>query len=290
MNVNIFPVIVAYNKLIKDSITLNSIRDNAIPNGNVVVVDNSTSDYGVGEYCHSLGYNYISMNGNAGLSKAYNRALNFLRPIAKPTDLVMWLDDDTDVTKEYVEMLQKEAATERECDIFMPVIIGQDGVIYSPNEGGFMKSKFMKAPDDEIDMSKINGINSCLAVRYRLYDNYRYTEILFMDLTDNQFFDDMRERNISVKIVRTVIHQTFFQRGNDVNIDSVINRFRLRIADFMIYARKKGLRYLLLALLKSYGWGVVTGWKYKSPRILLACICQGTKHFIMNMRRNQSNL
>ncbi len=285
MKTSIYPVIVVYNKSIKDSITLNSIKDNAIPNDNVVLVDNSTSDFGIGEYCQSLGYNYISMNGNAGLSRAYNKALDYLNQKARPNDIVMWLDDDTEVTKEYFEMLQEEVIKDVKSEIFMPVIIGQDRVIYSPNEGGFMRSKFMKTINDEVDMSKINGINSCLAVRYRVYDNYRYTEDLFMDLTDNQFFDDMRKRGTSVKIVRTLIHQSFFQRGDAANITSVINRFRLRIADFMIYARKKGGRYLILALLKSYGWGVASGVKFKSPRIMWACFHQGTKHFLKNIAK-----
>lgn len=285
MSLKIFPVIVVYNKSIADSITLNSIRNNAIPNGNVVVVDNSTSNYGVGEYCHSLGYNYISMNGNAGLSKAYNKALEFLKPLANSDDLVMWLDDDTDVTQDYFSKLLIEAEHSPNADVFMPIIIGQDGVIYSPNEGGFLRSRFIQSEGEDLDMSKINGINSCLAVRCRLYDNYRYTEDLFMDLTDNQFFDDMRSKGTTFKIVRTMIHQTFFQRGADANIDSVINRFRLRIADFMIYARKRGKRYLPLALVKTYGWGVVTGMKFKSPKIMFACMNQGTKHFFKNIVR-----
>ena len=280
---NIFPVIVVYNKAIADSITLKRIGESDIPHNNVVVVDNSTSDYGVGDYCKFLGYNYISMNGNAGLSKAYNKALEFLWARAEVDDLVMWLDDDTDVPPEYFNTLQSEAEGNPSADVFMPVIIGQDRGIYSPNEGGFMKSKFMKTENEEIDMSKINGINSCLAVRYRVFDNYRYTEDLFMDLTDNQFFDDMRHRGAVVKIIRTVIHQSFFQRGTEANIDSVINRFRLRIADFMIYARKKGKCFLPMALIKSYGWGVVTGKKYHSLKILFVCVCQGTKHFFKNI-------
>lgn len=282
---NIFPVIVIYNKSIEDSITLIRIKESRIPNNNVIVVDNSTNDYGVCKYCQTVRYNYISMKGNAGLSKAYNKALDYLESVADPDSLVMWLDDDTDVTIDYFSQLSLEAEREKSVDIFMPIIIGQDGVIYSPNEGAFMKSRFITSPDESIDMSKINGINSCLAVRYRIYNKYRYTEDLFMDLTDNQFFDDMRKKGVSFKIIRTVIRQTFFQRGEDANINSVINRFRLRISDFMIYARKKGTRYLFLALLKSYGWGVITGKKYKSLRILWACICQGTKHFIINILR-----
>ena len=283
MSINIYPIIVVYNKSITDSLTLTRIQSSGIPNTNVVVVDNSTFDYNVREYCHSLGFTYISMNGNAGLSKAYNRVLDYLKPIAGSNDLVIWLDDDTDVTPEYFAMLCAEAESNTLVDIFMPVIIGQDGVIYSPNEGGFMKSKFMISAEEQIDMSKINGINSCLAVRFRVYNDYRYTEDLFMDLTDNQFFDDMRVKGATFMIIRTVIHQTFFQRGENANIDSVVNRFRLRIADFMIYARKKGKRFLFLALIKAYGWGLVTGKKYKSPKILFACVNQGTKHFIKNI-------
>ena len=285
MKLNIFPVIVVYNKSIKDSLTLNRIKSSGIPAKNVIVVDNSTADYGVGSYCNTMGYNYISMNGNAGLSKAYNRALDFLIPLADLNDLVMWLDDDTDITQEYFSNLFSQAESYSSVDVFMPVIIGQDGVIYSPNEGAFLKSRFITSIDEQIDMSKINGINSCLAVRYRIYNDYRYTEDLFMDLTDNQFFDDMREKGTSFRIIRTLIHQTFFQRGDDANIDSVINRFRLRIADFMIYARKKGHGYLFLALAKSYGWGVVTGKKYKSPRVVFACFIQGTVHFFRNIVR-----
>ena len=165
----------------------------------------------------------------------------------------------------------------------MPIIMGQDGVIYSPNEGAFMKSRFIKAVDEELDMTKINGINSCLAVRYRIYKDYRYTEELFMDLVDNQFFDDMRGRNVSFVIIRTLIHQTFFQRDGATNIDSVINRFNIRIADFMIYAKKKGKWFLLLALVKSFGWGCVSGLKFKSPKIIWACASQGFKRFIVNI-------
>ena len=285
MNLDIYPVIVIYNKSISDSLTLRRLHDSCIPNNNVVVVDNSTADYNIGNYCQALGYNYISMNGNAGLSKAYNKALEYLKPIAGPDDLIMWLDDDTDVTREYFSVLCSNAENNLMVDIFMPIIIGQDGVYYSPNEGAFMKSRFITSVDEDIDMSKINGINSCLAVRYRIYNDYRYTEDLFMDLTDNQFFDDMRAKGATFKIIRTVIHQTFFQRGEDVNIDTVIKRFKLRIADFMIYARKKGKPYLFLALVKSYGWGIITSIKVNSPKVFWTCFIQVATHFIRNIVR-----
>jgi hypothetical protein len=282
---NIFPVIVVYNKSFDESRTLLHLNESNVPSSNVIVVDNSTGDYGIKTHCSGYGYNYISMNGNVGLSKAYNAALNFLNPIANPEDLVMWLDDDTGVTNDYLYKLSIQAEKDIDVDVFMPIIIGQDGVIYSPNEVRFLKSRFMTNINDKINMDQINGINSCLAVRYRVYRDYRYAEDLFMDLADNLFFDDMRRKGAKFNIIKTVIHQTFFQRGENINVDSVIKRFRIRIADLMIYSRKKGKRYLILALFKSYGWGIINGKKNNSPKLFYTCLYVGTKHFLKNIAK-----
>ena len=281
--INIFPVIVVYNKSIKESITLLQLANCNIPNENIIVVDNSTQDYGVESLCSVSGYKYISMHGNKGLSKAYNQALTYLKPIAKSKDLVMWLDDDTNVTSEYYELLLKEAGKVDSYDIFMPIVIGQDSVIYSPNEGHFFRSKFMKSIHDEIDLRKINGINSCLAVRMRIYSDYYYSEDLFMDLTDNRFFDDMRNRNANFCILRTPIYQNFFQRGDCLDPNKLITRLRIKIIDFMIYANNKGKLYLFAGLIKCVGWGIALGKKAKSPKVFLYCCFKGIKELIKNL-------
>lgn len=280
---NIYPVVIVYNKSIDNSITLLNLLKCKIPSSNVLVVDNSTSDFGIESYCKEYGYNYLSMHGNKGLSKAYNSAIDFLSGKMKSQDLIMWLDDDTPVTPAYFELLSITATKCNDCDIFMPIIMGQDGVIYSPNEGGFLRSKFMKAPNEKLNLDKINGINSCLAIRFNVFDNYKYTEDLFMDLTDNQFFDDMRAQKRKFIIIREVIHQNFFQRGNNVTAANVSKRLKIKYHDFMIYARKKNIFFLCLGLLKCYAWGVVLAKKTKSLGLFFDCICWGNENFAKNI-------
>lgn len=282
MKTQIFPVIVIYNKQINESLTLHSLLKCKVPTSNICILDNSTSDYRIKEFCDKIGCTYISMNGNMGLSKAYNRALEYLKLIVKLDDLVVWLDDDTKVTQEYFTML-KDAAKDFNYDIFLPVIIGQDGVIYSPNEGHFFGSKFIKSLNEDVDFSRINGINSCLAVRARIYENYSYTEELFMDLTDNKFFDDMRARKANFCILRTPIHQTFFQRGEYLDAVKLIGRLRIKLKDFMVYANSKGKIYLFGGFLKCIGWGINLGIKSKSPKVFSFCIIKGTKELFRNL-------
>lgn len=280
--IRIFPVIVVYNKDINDSLTLKSLCHCNVSHDSILVIDNSTIDYNIASYCKENHYMYHSMNGNAGLSKAYNRALNIMLPKMDKDDLLIWLDDDTEITDEYVSML-KIQSEKCNADIFLPIIVGQDNVIYSPNEYGFLKGHYMKTLEDGINLRNINGINSCLAVRRSIYDRYRYTEELFMDLVDNQFFDDMRKQNRSFCIVKSIIHQNFFQRGEYINVDSVLKRLRIKFVDFMVYARKKGIGYLCLALLKCYAWGINLSLKTKSPKVFLKCFIWGNKNFIKNI-------
>ncbi len=278
----IYLVVVVYNKTIKESVTLKSLSMCDVPNINILVIDNSTEDFNIENDCKELGYDYHSMNGNKGLSKAYNQALDIIIPKAKQSDIIVWLDDDTDLSKDYFEFLKK-SSEDNNVDIFAPIIIGQNEVIYSPNEGRFMGSKFMKSMYDEINMKKINGINSCLAVRVRIYNNYRYTEDLFMDLTDNQFFDDMREREAKFCIMRTPIYQNFFQRGGNLDPTKIISRLRIKIKDFMVYSRKKGFLYLIGGLIKCAGWGVILGKQSKSLKVFTYCCIKGIKEFYKNI-------
>ena len=76
-------------------------------------------------------------------------------------------------------------------DVFVPVIYGQNGVIYSPNEVGWLKGKYISSPEQKIPQNKFNAINSCLAVRLRVYKEYMYDENLFMDCVDTISFSDL---------------------------------------------------------------------------------------------------
>ena len=126
----IYAVIIIYNSEISESrscLNISGIVDHDIK---VVIVDNSTVINNNKKLAIEKDWYYISMNGNAGLSKAYNKVLDNITG----DGVVIWFDDDTDVTQEYFDVLEKALDDHPDCDIFAPMIQGQDGRFWSPNE------------------------------------------------------------------------------------------------------------------------------------------------------------
>ena len=94
--INFFAVVVLYNTFVNDSITINNLKKIHSHSVDIIVVDNSTKDFNNEKETKANNWTYLSMNGNAGLSKAYNRALDYL----KDEDIILSLS-----TKEYEKMI-----------------------------------------------------------------------------------------------------------------------------------------------------------------------------------------
>lgn len=47
-------------------------------------------------------------------------------------------------------------------DVFVPVIYGQNGVIYSPNEVGWLKGKYISSPEQKF--RRINSMQLIVAL------------------------------------------------------------------------------------------------------------------------------
>lgn len=259
---------VVYNKRVEDSITCKNILNHKIANKDdvieMLVVDNSTNDFGNNNYCRLHGIKYISMNGNKGLSKAYNAAID----ACGEKDVIILFDDDTEVTKEYFTELYRELNAHPEIDIFAPIIYGQDGVIYSPNEYNFLKNHYIKSPKQEISQTKFNAIASCLAIRMKVFDNYRFNEKLFLDQVDQNFFYDQRKKNVKFGRINIQIQQNFYQRGKKLTPEAGWRRLKIRIIDIMRQTRLiGGLKIRTLGFIKCCGLGMQIGKKSKSISI-----------------------
>lgn len=277
-----YAVVVIYNKNLSKSITISNLINCSIDKLEIVVVDNSSdSNLAIDneKSAEALNLKYISMKGNKGLSKAYNRALDFIEN-KKRNDIVIWLDDDTHINKDYFDALNNAVKNEA-YQVFMPIVYGQNGIIYSPNEAGLLKSKLIASLEEAKNIKNYNGINSCLALRLNIYNNYRYDERLFMDAVDNKLFDDLREQNVRFYVLPAEIHQNFFQRAKDVTVEKLWFRFENRIKDTMIYC-DRNIRYNFIGLIRSCGWGVVNGIKVKSLRFTIKCIMLGSRLFLRN--------
>ena len=78
MEDQLFAVVVIYNTSITDSVTCNNILKIRNHKINTIIVDNSTEENSNKLLCAKNGFVYLPMHGNAGLSKAYNRVLDYL--------------------------------------------------------------------------------------------------------------------------------------------------------------------------------------------------------------------
>ena len=87
----IYSILVVYNKDIASSKSYDFIKNYS--SIKLIVCDNSTIENKNEEKVLNDGNMYISMHGNKGLSKAYNKALKNI-PYSKD-DYVLLLDDDT---------------------------------------------------------------------------------------------------------------------------------------------------------------------------------------------------
>lgn len=264
MKFSIVSVIVVYNKKVEESITCKNIMRTCQESVEILIVDNSTNDFNNREYCINKGIRYISMDGNKGLSKAYNAAID----ACKDKDVIILFDDDTEVTEEYFREVHKYLQKYPEVDIFAPTIYGQDGVIYSPNKYNFMRNNFISSMNMEIPQDKFNAIASCLVIRMRVFENYRFNEKLFVDQVDQNFFYDQRKLHRKFKKMDVKILQNFYQRGESLTPEAGWRRLRVRIVDIMRQTRLiGGIKIRLLGFAKCCGLGIQIGKKSKSIAI-----------------------
>ena len=222
---------------------------------------------------NDLGFSYHAMNGNAGLSKAYNAALGAIDSCRA----VVLLDDDTELPPEYFKVLETELENNPEIDIFAPIVVGQDGTVWSPNNASFMRNHLLASPDDSPAQDRFNAIASCLAVRWRVFKDYKFDESLFVDQIDQNFFDDMRARGKKFLKLDVIVHQNFYQRGALLTPKAGWSRLRLRIVDLMRYARlKDSVKYVVLGYAKCCGLGLQIARKTGSPAVFLHAVSLAT--------------
>lgn len=159
---------------------------------------------------------YVSNGGNVGLSKAYNRALD---TIEDENYYVMYSDDDTTFSEEYIENVIKAIKSGR-ADIIGGVIYAGD-IIISPVEK--LKIRPHYSPDQYINKAGVYKdifcINTGLTVKSSVYDVVgRYDERLFLDAVDLLFADKLILHGINkVEIVDGEIKQNFSTQTNDLS-------------------------------------------------------------------------
>ena len=280
---NVYAVILIFNKVISDSLTYNCISRMRLSNLHILILDNSTKDFNNEKYSIDNNLMYLNMGGNKGLSIPYNKAIDFLFSYKKMSDndYIVWLDDDTELSSNYFNELFNKIKSYPSVDIFAPVVYGQDGIIYSPNNARYIKNNLVRNRKECFNLKKYNAINSCLCVKASIYSNYRYDEGLFLDQTDQKFFDDMRLYGCKFMTLDVNINQNFSQRGEKLDPKKMLFRYKIRVADIMNYGRKSFYR-LLLAFIKAFGLSAQIAIKTRSFKLFLICTTITLKKFFIH--------
>lgn len=222
--VPIYAVLVDYNKPLEESPSYQALRRQK--DIVTIVCDNSTQVELDQNLVQKDGNVYLSMHGNRGLSKAYNRALDHIEeedPVLE--GFVMLFDDDTDIPDSYFDCVRK-AIKENDADIYLPLITDErpDLGYLSPS---ILKDVYMHRTMDPWSLTKeeICGINSGMVIRLSLFADYRYNEDLFLDHVDHDFIRSMRKRNAKIRIIDTELHQHF--SAFETNGNKAIARFTI---------------------------------------------------------------
>lgn len=276
MDNDFYAVIVLYNMNLKDSITCQNILKIKNHRIHTIIVDNSTCKNNNKKLCEANNFVYLSMHGNKGLSKAYNKALDYLND---KRGIVIWLDDDSKITQQYFDELEDAADTHPDVDIFVPVIMGQDGKFWSPNRARFLKNKQLKIPEETIKDSEFNAINSCTASRLRIFKSYRYDERLFLDQVDHNFCREQRKMGRHFLKLDCVIHHNFSTKNKKSNYEKLLKRYSIMIPDYLMYCSFYGNKaYHYLGYIKVIGWGIRESYKCHNPTFLVWC-CKQIKYW-----------
>lgn len=226
---DLYIIIVLYNLNYQKSPSLMAVLDRGI---NIIVCDNSTDDYGNQVLREKNKVIYLDMQGNKGLSQAYNRAVERV-PANK---LVMLLDDDTVMDEQVVTALVKQA---NEGDVFVPVVYDDYGIL-SPSKKGLGGYRRFKSKS-EIG-GRISGINSGLVINSNVFLNYKYDENLFLDYIDHSFFDRMYQQGKRIVVLESIeLHQSFSQKTD--SYEAAVRRLRILKKDLRYYYRNSLLVY-----------------------------------------------
>ena len=253
----IYSILVVYNKDIASSKSYDFIKNYS--SIKLIVCDNSTIENKNEEKVLNDGNMYISMHGNKGLSKAYNKALKNI-PYSKD-DYVLLLDDDTTLTNEYIQTVFRSIETKK--DVYIP-IVKTSNMLMSPvisKDGCICPIKEI----DQIHDSKISAINSGMLICTDVFNDYQYPEQMFLDYVDHAFMFEMNRRHKQMEVMNITVFQSF--SVDEFNKIAEKNRFKIFKKDIAYYYKElvKNRKFYLYILLKRK---IRLIFKYRDVRIL----------------------
>lgn len=227
-------VIVIYNSECETSKCTTSILDINNKCVDLVICDNSTRAEIVlknEQFCKLQKIDYINMHGNAGLSGAYNRAL---LQISKEQWVVLF-DQDTIVTSNYFDELEKSILTYPDTYIHVPVVKSNEVQISPCTMKGHVVKR-MTVTNYGL-YSTITAINTGMAIRTSVFEKTgNYNELIFLDYLDHDFIRNFRKYYKTIAVFNCILEQEFSDHEHS-NLEADVARFKIYKKDFYIFCK-----------------------------------------------------
>ncbi len=231
-------IAVIYNQFVKNCCFIKNISQNS--QLKIIVVDNSVKKEFIEEnsyFCMNNNITYICMHDNAGLSKAYNKAIESI-PKNDKTYIIL-LDQDTEIPTNFIDLYVKAIIENPEKKIFCPIITDSKGIM-SPSKICGYRYKHSIQTDYNNKIDDYSFINSCMCINSKIFDNIKYDEGLFLDCIDHDFIKTIRtfiSKDIFFIIDDLIIFQNFSGvTNNPINNDLI--RFRIYLKDMEVFFSK----------------------------------------------------
>lgn len=170
----------------------------------------------------------INMKGNAGLARAYNRAINL-----SSANYICLLDDDTIIPSNYFQHVDTWIRKTR-AQIFAPLAFAQNGMLMSPCKTDGIHFGPFESVNEALHASNFSLINAGMVIKRDIFTDYRYDERYRVDMIDHQFVRDMKQHKQHIEIMNDIqIQQDYSQLSN--NRRKALQRLRIYAHDSKLY-------------------------------------------------------
>lgn len=226
-------VVVIYNKKCTESVSFTGISaDETVLS---LLIDNST-DLQIQSFnraaCGHTGCEYISMDGNKGLARAYNAAV---RQIGRRIDYLMLLDDDTVVPEDVFTILRTAIAQNTSADVLVPFVLDQTALLSPCRRWSSLFFRLKKRPASFT--GRMSAINSGLVLRIdpENRETPLFDDKMFLDCIDHAFILKKMRQGGSFALYPAEFRQNFFDRSS--GRDAAVIRFAIFAKDYLYFCR-----------------------------------------------------
>lgn len=238
------------------------VYNNRISNSKVSKIDNTyvkffyidnSSELNIKQenqsFCQDKNFSYIDMNGNKGISKAYNKAISC---IEKSDDSwIILLDQDTELPDNLINYYTEAINSNPDKLIFTPIVKNQKGIM-SPCKKN--KSVFQHISMNELrNISEdFSYINSCMCINSMVFNTLKYDESLFLDYVDHDFVSSFKIKfgHEKIFVIKNLIINQNFSGVTKNSFNSDFNRFKIFKNDYTKYCKKWNIKKYKNSLLK----------------------------------------